>query len=477
VRYLAYSPDGRFIVSSSWDQTARLWDGTTGEFIRELTGHSGSLARAAFRPDSKQLLTASKDGTVRIWDVETGSELRVLDAHAGGVLDAHWAPDGTRFATSGEDEQIRVWDATTGESNLTIAAGRATELVRFSAGGDLLFTNTYSSGTVVWRSDTGSPLIQQSAFAPFAPYQLEPMAQGRGLLVARRDQTAVWKLEAAPWTDPGNTDEAWRSRYEQYRAEQRNADTGLNTVSELIDTPMVIVTNVEALRSRMQRFRDVLANETGQPTGRAEDEGIVITGNRLNALARLCLLDGDALIALDGKPIRNRSAAVSALEDWTAGEPDRLELTLSRGELRYDVQVVTRPIREEERTLTLARADAVTIINGLLNARGGSLDSAGQLSEAFVTRSGEELPSPGMLYGFPFSLPDTPPLKGYALQLGLAMGDWVMAVDGVPVRDVEELMDQLAAIVESLEGGDEHDLTVDVERGEFIRLRNIIQIR
>ena len=55
----AYSPDGKSIVTASGDQTARIWDAATGEELRQLTGHTGSVNSAAYSPDGKTIVTAS----------------------------------------------------------------------------------------------------------------------------------------------------------------------------------------------------------------------------------------------------------------------------------------------------------------------------------------------------------------------------------------------------------------------------------
>jgi WD40 repeat protein len=65
---LAFSPDGRRLVSSSDDKTIKVWDCTTGEHLLNLSGHTGPVTGVAFSPDGKLLASGAGDGTVRIWD-------------------------------------------------------------------------------------------------------------------------------------------------------------------------------------------------------------------------------------------------------------------------------------------------------------------------------------------------------------------------------------------------------------------------
>jgi WD40 repeat protein len=72
VRSAALSPDGKRIVTASWDNTARLWDAESGQPISEpLTGHTAAVASAAFSPDGKRIVTASSDRTAQLWDAES----------------------------------------------------------------------------------------------------------------------------------------------------------------------------------------------------------------------------------------------------------------------------------------------------------------------------------------------------------------------------------------------------------------------
>ena len=66
-----FSPDGRKIVTASYDSTAKIWDAVTGKFLI-LKGHKGALNSAQFSPDGKKIVTASDDNTAKIWDAATG---------------------------------------------------------------------------------------------------------------------------------------------------------------------------------------------------------------------------------------------------------------------------------------------------------------------------------------------------------------------------------------------------------------------
>ncbi|NJN10775.1 MAG: hypothetical protein HC815_23415, partial [Richelia sp. RM1_1_1] len=62
-----FSPDGKTIVTASWDNTAKVWD-TNGKQLAELKGHTSAVYNANFSPDGKTIVTASEDNTAKVWD-------------------------------------------------------------------------------------------------------------------------------------------------------------------------------------------------------------------------------------------------------------------------------------------------------------------------------------------------------------------------------------------------------------------------
>jgi hypothetical protein len=114
VRGAMFSKDGEHILSWSDDNTARLWDASSGLQALRSISHEGSVLGASFSPDQAYILTWSEDFTARLWDRATGGQIVPAFQHSAPVLGAIFSSDGLRILTWSEDATARLWDVPTG---------------------------------------------------------------------------------------------------------------------------------------------------------------------------------------------------------------------------------------------------------------------------------------------------------------------------------------------------------------------------
>ena len=116
---VAYSPDGSQIVSASQDRTLILRDRASGEIIHQMEGHEGLVSSVAFSPDGTMLLSGSFDDTLILWDVETGQMIRQFgaegDGHTDDVYDVAFSDSGFTALSGGADNTLILWNVQSGQ--------------------------------------------------------------------------------------------------------------------------------------------------------------------------------------------------------------------------------------------------------------------------------------------------------------------------------------------------------------------------
>jgi WD40 repeat protein len=205
VLHSEFSPDGKKIISTSWDKTSKIWDVKTGKLFTTLKGYSNDVNKAFFHPMENKILSSSlesakltqwdlnkisnihsytpklkkwiystnyskngnlilvtvADSTARILNSKTYEELIRLKGHRNIILNASFSQDGSKVITTSEDKTAKIWDSKTGKLLLTLK--EHTNFVymgSFSNDDKRVVTASGDNTSIIWDANTGEILVE-----------------------------------------------------------------------------------------------------------------------------------------------------------------------------------------------------------------------------------------------------------------------------------------------------------------------------
>ncbi|MEY4751561.1 MAG: hypothetical protein RIQ60_3775 [Pseudomonadota bacterium] len=193
VMAVAFSPDGRLVLTGGGARRAALWDLASGREIRRYTGHSMAVAAVAFSPDGKQVLTGSHDQTARLWDTATGRELRRYGPMPSRILSVGFSPDGSQLLTGDMvGSGVWLWDAASGRRLATFSGSHGV----FSPDGRRLATADRE--VRLWDLATGREAVPLGGDSRFSNaggvHALAFSPDGSRLLAGRTAATVMWDV-------------------------------------------------------------------------------------------------------------------------------------------------------------------------------------------------------------------------------------------------------------------------------------------
>ncbi|MGO9806110.1 MAG: PDZ domain-containing protein, partial [Rhodomicrobium sp.] len=122
IQSIAFTPDGRQLVSASEDKTIRVWDLASGKTVRTIRGesapgHAGKIYAMALSPDGKWLAaggwflgTREESDAIRLYEFASGKLVALLKGHADVVYGLAFSPDGSRLISGSGDNTAILWD-------------------------------------------------------------------------------------------------------------------------------------------------------------------------------------------------------------------------------------------------------------------------------------------------------------------------------------------------------------------------------
>jgi hypothetical protein len=198
---VAYSPDGRYVITGSYEKTAVLRDVQTGNTLQKWQ-HEGAVTVVAFSPDGQYVVTGSSDYTVVLREVHTSKTLHTW-RHRGDVFTVAFSPDGRYVISGSYDKTAALHEVQTGKTLRQWPHDGSVVSVAFSPDGLYVVTGSVDNTAVLreirtgravhtWRHDKA---VWSVAYSP----------DGRYVVTGSKDKTAVLRD-----VQTGNTLQKWQ---------------------------------------------------------------------------------------------------------------------------------------------------------------------------------------------------------------------------------------------------------------------------
>jgi WD40 repeat protein len=189
-----FSPDGKHMITGSYDEIVRLWNLATNTVVQELKGHSGTVWSVVFSPDGKTIASTGEDKTIKLWDVEKGSLIKTIKGHGFNIWKVRFSPDGSKIVSSSFDNTIKIWNVSDGSLIKTLTGhSEAVVGLAISPDGQMIASSSDDKTIKLWDLATGN-LIRTLIGGEEHVYAVAFSPDGKRLASGSRDKGTIGEV-------------------------------------------------------------------------------------------------------------------------------------------------------------------------------------------------------------------------------------------------------------------------------------------
>ncbi|HEV8083540.1 MAG TPA: TIR domain-containing protein [Chitinophagaceae bacterium] len=280
----ALSRDGKYIGTGSRDGTARLWN-MNGKIIKKFKGDS-YVEAVAFSPDSKYILTGSFDSIARLWNLD-GKMIQQFMGHSGQVTSVAFSPDGKIILTGSYDETAQLWSLT-GKVIREFKNNSIIYSVAFSPNGTYVLTGSSDKTARLW--DLNGRLIREFKGHSDAVTSVAFSPDGNFILTGSWDKTAIL------WDMDGNLIEVFKGNptwlTAAFSPDGKSIITGGGESNSMYATPLDHSIRLWEIKNS---YKEIRSKSPVMAVAFSPDKKFILTGS-LDKTARLWDLNGKMIL-------------------------------------------------------------------------------------------------------------------------------------------------------------------------------------
>ncbi len=160
---VVWLPDGKSLVSASFDQTLKLWDVGSRTAIRTMEGHTGIVLSVAVSPDGTLIASGASDNSIRLWEVPQNDPTRTFKAVDGESLAVALAPDGKTLAVAGATGVVRLFETATGTQQQELKLPAPASVLAWSRNGQVLGAGSVNGSLHLVNPQDGTLTVSVAA--------------------------------------------------------------------------------------------------------------------------------------------------------------------------------------------------------------------------------------------------------------------------------------------------------------------------